>query len=133
MAECPNIECRQRQDGHHTTLYGKAGMGGLVAYVQQMVSRTFLMWCAVIAISVTGTLATLTYRAYSNSQEQQETQFEATFCTKEQYHEMKGKFIGLQKDLEHVKKTTDELKTNSNEVLKTLKRMERKVECAGDD
>ena len=131
--ECPNTECQKRQDGHHTTLYGKAGMGGLVACVQKMVSRTFLMWCAVIAISVGGTLATLTYRAYSNSQEQREERFDATFCTKEQYHEMKGKFIGLQKDLEHVKKTTDDLKTNSNQVLKILERMERHGSDQGSD
>ena len=131
--DCPNKDCQKRQDGHHITLYGKAGMGGLVACIQHMVSRTFLMWCAVIAISVGGTLAGLTYRAYSEGQRQLKTQLEATYCTKEKYHEVNGKIIKLQSDLGHIKKTTDDLKTNSKAVLKILERMERNADDAGDD
>ncbi len=29
--ECPNLDCKQRGDGHHHTLYGEDGRGGLVA------------------------------------------------------------------------------------------------------
>ena len=133
MAECPNIDCQKRQDGHHTTLYGKTGMGGLVSGIQKMVSRNFLMWCAVIAVSIGGALATLTYRAYSQGQKQQKEQFEAKYCTKESYYEVNGKIIKLQSDLEHVKKTTDELKTNSNQVLKILERIEIHKKVLGHD
>ena len=133
MADCPNIDCQKRQDGHHTTLYGNGGMGGLVSCIQKKVSRTFLMWCAVIAISVGGTLAGLVYKAYSESQRQREEQFDTKFCTKEKYHEVNGKIIKMQTDLGYVKETTDELKQNSDKVLELLRKMERREKDPGSD
>ncbi len=37
--DCPNPDCKERQDGHHTTLFGKDGMSGLVACVGKKLSR----------------------------------------------------------------------------------------------
>lgn len=129
MTDCPNIECRQRQDGHHTTLYGTSGRGGIVSCVGKMVSRAFLMWCAAGLLGLFGVV----YEVYSRGQDKQIEHIDATFCTKDQYHEVNGEIIKLQADLEHVKKTTDELKTNSNMVLEILKTIERRDKDAGDD
>lgn len=132
MDQYKDPACHKRLDGHHVTLYGGDGMHGLVSCIQRKVSRTFLMWCAVIAISVGGTLAGLVYKAYSESQRQLEEQFEAKFCTKEKYHEANDKIIKMQTDLEYVKDTTDELKSNSKQVLELLRKMERQDRHADD-
>lgn len=129
MAECPNKDCQKRQDGHHVTLYGESGRGGIVACVGKMVSRGFLMWSAAGLFALFG----IVYEVYSRGQDEQNEKINSTYCTKEKYHEVNGKIIKLQSELEHIRKTTDDLKTNSKAVLRILERMELKADNAGDD
>ena len=37
--ECPNSDCKDRVQGHHTTLFGKDGMSGVVACIGKKLSR----------------------------------------------------------------------------------------------
>lgn len=39
MSECPNKDCRDRVDGHHKTLYGDDGRGGVTADVQKKADK----------------------------------------------------------------------------------------------
>lgn len=52
--ECPNSDCKDRVAGHHTTLYGKDGMGGVVACVGKKLSRSTAITIALVILGSAG-------------------------------------------------------------------------------
>jgi len=51
MPECPSKECHDRVDGHHRTLFGLDGKGGLIGCLDKYVTRKTL-WIALLAIGI---------------------------------------------------------------------------------
>ncbi len=54
MTECPNPDCKERVAGHHTTLFGKDGMSGLVSCVSKKVSRGTVIAIALVLLGSAG-------------------------------------------------------------------------------
>ncbi len=52
--ECPNQDCKKVVDGHNHTLYGKDGMGGVVACVKNKLSRSTAVMVAIGIIGSAG-------------------------------------------------------------------------------
>jgi TolA-binding protein len=50
--ECPNKDCKARVDGHHATLYGPDGMGGVVGCMKKFVTKK-AVWVAVCVFGLT--------------------------------------------------------------------------------
>ena len=50
--DCPNKDCKARVDGHHATLYGPDGMGGVVSCMKKFVTKK-AVWVAVCVFGLT--------------------------------------------------------------------------------
>ncbi len=57
IMDCPNPDCKDRVQGHHTTLFGKDGMSGLVSCVGKKLSRNTAI---VIAVAIIGSASGVT-------------------------------------------------------------------------
>ena len=51
MPECPSKDCHDRVDGHHRTLFGLDGKGGMIGCLSKYVTRKTL-WIALLAIGI---------------------------------------------------------------------------------
>jgi len=120
MNDCPNPDCQKRLEGHHTTLFGKDGMGGLVRCTQRMVTRNFLMWCAVIVISVGGTIAGLTYRAYCEGQDEKNRKI--IDCEKIT-RELDKNVEVMKNDIGHIKRQLEKQGTKQEKIIELLQKL----------
>jgi len=134
--ECPIPEFKKaiedKVEGHHATLYGKEGIGGVVGCMKKKISRSFLMWCAIIMVSILGAIGGLAYRAYSEgNQQRQETvkvqinsmvrESELLYSKQKEHNELKGRTQKLETDMTYIKTSLKEIKQAIKELPDKLR------------
>lgn len=110
--ECPNPECHKNLEGMRKTLYGPDGKSGLTACIQRKVSWKQLGSIATVLIMI---LVGMTYRSLDASQN----------ASKERADNAKRIEV-IQKDLEHIKATNQDLKNGQNKIKEEVQELKLK-------
>ena len=129
MGECEEI--KSRVEGHHATLYGKEGTGGIVGCVKKKVSRSFLMWCVVVLISIFSTVAGLAYRAHSEGNRQRDKATESKISSMERESELRylhrGEHVELERRTQKLETDTKYIKDGIKEIKQAIKELPNKL------
>ena len=106
MNECPNSDCKERQDGHHTTLFGKDGMSGLVSCMGKKLSRNTAL---VVILALVGSASGVTVYGLDSLKQDRAVVAE----NKQEIGNMKA-------NLEWIKVTVEENHQNLNDIKKQI-------------
>lgn len=115
MGECPSKECHERVIGHHRTLYGLDGTGGIVGCMKQFVKKK-TVWIALIAIGIP--LIVTGIKVWS-SQEQSVLKYATIECITD----LDKRITRNEDRFEYIDATMTRIERIQNEIKKEIKKM----------
>ncbi len=124
--ECPNSDCKDRVQGHHTTLFGKDGMSGVVACIGKKLSRNTALVVLLAALSSVGGVTVYGLDAAKKDRE-------GVIENKQDIKDVDAKLVYLEVMVEENHNNLEEIKTQIQQIHMTPVELKRLIKDAVEE